>query len=388
MPKKISHRTLESAIAILLFAGVMLAACNMPAPQSYTPVAPSPTTPVLPPEATTAAPPPTAVVTPTVPPTPQPTGTATQSPCTDSAKFVDDITVEDGTVFEPSTPFTKTWRLTNNGTCPWTTAYALVFQEGNQMGGPDTVPFTGTVAPGATVDVSVSLVSPSASGSYEGKWMLRNATGQKFGTGTGAQYPVTVEIVVQAPAEEITLGSPTWTDTFNNASNWYLLDTSATRFTVSGGDMILESFSPGTRDEWGFSTRPAISDFYLEMTARTGATCSGRDRYGFIFRAPDVDHGYVFTFTCNGSYRIYRWTGDFTSLKSWTSSSLIHAGPNQTNRLGVEAVGTTLKLYANRKLLTTITESTFSTGRFGLVVGSAETTNFKVYVEEVSYWLR
>src|SRR3990170_378646 len=61
-----------------------------------------------------------------------------QSHC-DWAKFIADVTVPDGTSFNGSTPFTKTWRLKNIGSCTWTTAYALVFSSGEQMAGPLTV---------------------------------------------------------------------------------------------------------------------------------------------------------------------------------------------------------------------------------------------------------
>ena len=46
--------------------------------------------------------------------------------CTDRAQFVTDVTVPDGTKYDPGATFTKTWRLRNVGTCTWTTAYTMV----------------------------------------------------------------------------------------------------------------------------------------------------------------------------------------------------------------------------------------------------------------------
>ncbi|MGD2253354.1 MAG: NBR1-Ig-like domain-containing protein [Anaerolineales bacterium] len=375
---------------LLIPLGMVLAGCTITAPATVFPslIIPTPTdTPTSAPDQPTATSPgPT--VPPTVTMTPTITRTPTGEPCEDAATFVDDVTIEDGTEIEPDKPFTKTWRLTNSGTCPWTTEYAVVFSDGDQMDGPDETPLVGEVAPGATVDISVDLTSPEVGGTYQGNWLLRNAEGQTFGTGEDAEWPFYVEIAVTVAGEQIQLGQPTWRDPFNNAANWFLVDTAETRFQVQGGNMVMTSFNPGTLEEWGLSNRPALTDFYLEMTATTGAQCSGRDRYGFIFRATDPNHGYVFSFACNGTYRLYNWDdGTFNSLKAWTSSSLIISGPNQTNRLGVHADGNQIKLYANRKVLAVITDSSYANGRFGLVIGSSETNNFQVFLDEVSYWL-
>ncbi len=73
-------------------------------------------------------------------PTTVPTATATQIvlPC-NSAGFVKDVSVPDGTEIAAGAKFTKTWRLVNSGTCTWTTAYDLVFVDGSAMGAPAAV---------------------------------------------------------------------------------------------------------------------------------------------------------------------------------------------------------------------------------------------------------
>lgn len=123
---------------------------------------------------------------------------ADEKPC-DRAAFVSDITVPDGTEFEPGEDFKKTWRLKNDGTCTWNTGYALVFDDGNAMNGPVSIPMPENVAPGETVDLSVNLTAPSKSGTYRGNWLLRNASGSAFGLGAKANQPFYVEIVVGTP---------------------------------------------------------------------------------------------------------------------------------------------------------------------------------------------
>ncbi len=147
---------------------------------------------------------------PVVPPEPTPLPTLTLEPtesrplptsiiptgCVDKASFVSDVTVPDNTYVSPGQSFVKTWRLRNAGTCTWTADYTLVFAGGHNMGGTGSVPLRGPVAPGGTVDLSVTLTAPAGNGTYEGKWQLRNADGKLFGTGSNASGVFWTRIIV------------------------------------------------------------------------------------------------------------------------------------------------------------------------------------------------
>lgn len=121
--------------------------------------------------------------------------TATPKPC-NQASFVDDISVPDGTKMTASQPFTKTWSITNVGTCTWTTSYVVYFDSGNSMSGAATYNFPNSVAPGQTVEISVPLVAPSSTGDYTGSWKFRAPNGDQFGVGANGGVPVTVVIKV------------------------------------------------------------------------------------------------------------------------------------------------------------------------------------------------
>ena len=114
----------------------------------------------------------------------QPTNTAV-SYC-DWVAFVKDVTIPDGTQFSAGEVFTKTWRLQNRGTCTWTSDYMLVYTSGDQMGSTTAVRLPGNVAPGQTVDVSVTLTAPNVNGFQRSYWMLRNPSGALFGSGNQA----------------------------------------------------------------------------------------------------------------------------------------------------------------------------------------------------------
>jgi len=121
----------------------------------------------------------------------------------DWAGFVMDVTVPDGTTFAVNTPFIKTWRLKNIGTCTWTTAYTVYYVGGDMMSAPPSVPMPNEVPPGATVDISVPMVAPGNPAHFRGNWMLKNATGQSFGIGSTASNVFWVDINVSSPMIEV-----------------------------------------------------------------------------------------------------------------------------------------------------------------------------------------
>ncbi len=124
--------------------------------------------------------------------------TATPVPC-DAVKFVKDVTYPDDSEVAPGAAFVKTWRLQNVGSCTWNSNYTIVPTGGDLMGAPSSVLITNdTVAPGESVDVSVTLTAPSENGTYRGDWMVRNASGAQFGLGDGTK-PFWVQIKVNLP---------------------------------------------------------------------------------------------------------------------------------------------------------------------------------------------
>jgi serine/threonine protein kinase len=138
-----------------------------------------------------------ATITPPPPTTPAPTETPGNTGCNDNAKFITDVTIPDNTPLDANTPFTKTWRVENTGTCEWQPEYTLRFVGGVQMSAPGSVSVQSFVSPGGQVDISVNMVAPAAPGTYTGEWRLANKDGALFGTNN---HNLTVVIVVPATA--------------------------------------------------------------------------------------------------------------------------------------------------------------------------------------------
>lgn len=129
------------------------------------------------------------------------TSTSVPLPC-DRARFVRDVTIPDDSEMDPGESFVKTWRLENSGSCTWSTAYTLVFSGGDSLGAPASVNMPASVAPGQTVDVSISLKAPQDPGTYRAEFKLRNASNNTFGIGDLAR-PFWAQIKVPGAASQL-----------------------------------------------------------------------------------------------------------------------------------------------------------------------------------------
>jgi hypothetical protein len=255
------------------------------------------------------------------------------------------------------------------------------------MGGTSPLPLAASTAPGSSVDLSVSLKAPGTTGTYRGDWNLKNSSGVIFGLGSHATDTFYVQIKVVEGVSELNLGAATWTDNFANTNNWYLLDTPNTKWSEGDGKLVMTSINPAAGEEWGLSDQPSLDDYYLQATFVTGSACSGLDKYGLLARAPEENKGYVYEFSCDGHYRLYTWDGkNYNALQEWTSSASIVSGPNKTNVMGIYMKGADIRLYANGHMIAEFTDSTYDHGQFGLVIGSVNTHNFTVDVDQVAYW--
>lgn len=163
----------------------------------------------------------TPIPLPTKPATPAPP--ATPARCQDSMTFVADLNFDDQNmqnppVLNPGQRFTKSWRVRNSGTCTWTTAYRLVFVQGNlpgaQMSGQPAF-VAGRVASGATYDFNVPMVAPVIPGTYQGFWQMFNDLNAPFGQRiwVGITVPGAATVTprpTQTPVAQITfIANPT-----------------------------------------------------------------------------------------------------------------------------------------------------------------------------------
>ena len=234
---------------------------------SATPVTPTPTYDVV---KTIAAQTASALLTQAASLTPTPPVAASSTPLPpgpsgDQASYVADVTIPDGTVIAPGAAFVKTWKLQNTGTTTWTTSYSLAFISGEQMGSITSVSLVQSVPPGQQIDISVDLVAPTSTGTYQSYWKMKNASGQFFndsvyvliavGSG-GATQPVKTSTPGATPTSTGIPANPITSltmsvdkDTFNGACPYTF--TFAATFTLNQGATLTYSLEAGS-DTPGF----------------------------------------------------------------------------------------------------------------------------------------
>lgn len=116
-----------------------------------------------------ATPSPIPVPTPTPAPAPQP-----------NARFIQDVTVPDDTPFALGAPFTKTWRVLNNGNVAWKPGYKLVYTAGTNLANVTSIDLP-VVQPGRQVDLSLRMTTPQMPGVYFSDWRFQDEQGNFFG---------------------------------------------------------------------------------------------------------------------------------------------------------------------------------------------------------------
>jgi hypothetical protein len=127
------------------------------------------------------------------------------------------VTIPDNSQIVANNTFVKTWRIKNNGTCTWDGRYHLVHAGGSTLSAVvETLQMPATVAPGQTVDLTLTMKAPVTPGSYQSDWKLRTPQGTFFGVGS-SNSPLWVKInVVSAQPSNTTISGLVYQDTNQN----------------------------------------------------------------------------------------------------------------------------------------------------------------------------
>ncbi|GAF74557.1 unnamed protein product, partial [marine sediment metagenome] len=99
-------------------------------------------------------------------------------------------TIQPGATVRPGETFTKTWRLRNNGNIRWNGGYAVAFEGGTLMDGPESIRMP-QAEPTMSASVSVVLTAPVLPGHYEATWRPRSPAGHAF----GEAMPISFEVM-------------------------------------------------------------------------------------------------------------------------------------------------------------------------------------------------
>ena len=102
--------------------------------------------------------------------------------CTNRARFVDDVTIPDGTLVTRGEWITKTWKLENYGTCPWSWNYKVVWNDPDLTNQQRLFDVGRDLQPGEQAEISVSF-PVQGNGATHISFLLADTNGETFGLG-------------------------------------------------------------------------------------------------------------------------------------------------------------------------------------------------------------
>jgi Domain of Unknown Function (DUF1080) len=172
-------------------------------------------------------------------------------------------------------------------------------------------------------------------------------------------------------------------------SKGYNWDTATPSSTQGGCVFTAASYHDSESQSGFFNTCMANNSNFTNFTFEVEMMVSKGDAGGLIFRSnSQVTAFYYFRLSQDGSYNFFLYVGTSGS----TARTLAHGnatgfstGLDQTNLVSVVAKGTTLSLYVNKQQITSVTDSTYTSGEIGLAAeylnGPTEVvyTNAKVW---------
>lgn len=94
--------------------------------------------------------------------------------------FLCDVTIGEGEAVPPNTNFVKTWKIQNMGDEQWPSGCCLRFIQGEKMSASNFVAVP-SAQPRESIEIAVSMVSPSLPGIYQGQWRMHTVSGTPFG---------------------------------------------------------------------------------------------------------------------------------------------------------------------------------------------------------------
>jgi hypothetical protein len=191
------------------------------------------------------------------------------------------------------------------------------------------------------------------------------------------------------------LGEPTFVDTMDNGDYWPTDNTDTyTNISFKNGAMHFKALTD--TDGWRLMTYQPVTNFYIEVTGAL-STCSGTDHFGLVLRFPEkapANRGYLYSISCDGKFTFNEWDGSVKPKGTWTShiywkeDKAILQGEDAINRLGVMATAGQFTLFVNGVKVGEVADTTFSSGYFGVLIGSDNTKDLTVKIDELRYWSR
>jgi len=110
-------------------------------------------------------------------------------PCADALRYIEDLSIPDGSQVSSGESLDKRWSVENSGTCNWDKGYRLKLIAGPDLGA-SVEQALYPARSGSQATIRILFTAPKDAGVYRSAWQAYNPKGQPFGD------PVFIEIQV------------------------------------------------------------------------------------------------------------------------------------------------------------------------------------------------
>ena len=165
-------------------------------------------------------------------------------------------------------------------------------------------------------------------------------------------------------------------DFSNNQSGWIQTNNAGIKFKYSGGQYVISRPKGIMSMSWAAYRK--FSDAVLTVDAYLVSGDSGQTGPVVLWRYVDKNNFYSLQLTGDGQLAIAKeYKGEFQKLYGWAPSYAIHTG-QQINKIAIAFGGGTFAIYINNRYVTSIQDSSLTTGDIGLGAFSGETSAVEV----------
>lgn len=191
--------------------------------------------------------------------------------------------------------------------------------------------------------------------------------------------------IIYSPTDYPIVTGNVFTDDFTDPNSGWEVGSYDTGSIGYGDGYYFVSSTVKNKSMWGAYLNEVYSDtMVLVNSTQYDSPANNNNDYGIMCRVQDNGDGYSLLISGDGFYSIQvSNSGSFTSLVEWTKSDLINQGA-ASNFFEADCIGSTLSLYVNGSLLTTIEDSSFSSGKIGLTATTYEDAAVEIHFSNLT----
>jgi hypothetical protein len=194
-----------------------------------------------------------------------------------------------------------------------------------------------------------------------------------------APGPITNPVLPEQPDEpEQPTSRVLYEDDFSDPNSGWPASADADKAaSYADGKYLIQAFT-ASQDVWAHPGED-FSDVTIEVDATKFSGPDNND-FGIICRFVD-DNNFYFLMASSDGYQVIGKYQDgeasFLSSEQMETTSAVNQG-SATNHLRADCVGSTLTLYINGQQVSTVTDTSFTSGDIGLTVGTFDEPNAAV----------